>query len=178
MPTRKLMIYIHLVIAAVFLPLMLIMPLTGSLYIFGFTGDQEKVESFRVQAQVPEEAKEKEDFFRDLFRRQGIDFDFEYIRGTKTDFIFRPATRVHYVATKDGETLVVSKVTPTLLKRLIELHKGHGPTLMRWYEAFFGIALILVTLSGLWLAWTVKPYRKATLISFGIGVLVIALCLI
>lgn len=177
MPTRKLMIYVHLVIAAVFLPLMLIMPLTGVAYLLGFKGDQEKIEAFRVQAQVPEEMAAQEAFFRELFQQQGIDFDFEYIRGSKTDFIFRPATRVHYVAAKDGETLIVSKVTPTILKRLIELHKGHGPTLMRLYEIFFGIALVLVTLSGLWLAWTVKPYRKATLISFGVGVLVIAACL-
>lgn len=172
------MIYIHLVIAALFLPLLLLMPMTGSLYLWGFSGDQEKIEAFTITETAPEGKTEQEQFFRDQFKKQNINFDFEYIKSTKTDYIFRPATRNHYMATKTDAGLVFYEMKPTLLKRLVELHKGHGPLMMRWFESLFGICLVLVTLSGLWLAVTVPAYRKATIISFCVGMAVIAGCLV
>lgn len=173
------MINIHLILAALFMPLLLMMPFTGASYILGFQGDQTKTIAFQIQDAVPEETAAQEQFFREQFKKNNVDFDFEYIRATKTDFIFRPTTRTHYVASRaeDG-SLTVSKIEPTLMKRMTELHKGHGPVAMRWFEVALGVALILTTLSGLWLAWTVPAYRKTTLISFGIGVIVIAMCLI
>ncbi len=179
MNSRQLMIQIHLILAALFMPLLLMMPLTGSLYILGSQGDQVKTEAFKIQETAPSDEKEREQFFRDQFSKQGIDFDFQYIRATKTDFVFRPTSRLHYVATIDGDQgMTVFKIEPNLLKRMIEVHKGHGPLAMRWFEALFGLALILTTLSGLWLAWTVKKYRVITLTSFSVGVVIIALCLI
>lgn len=172
------MIQIHLVIAALFLPLLLMMPVTGSLYILGFKGDQTKVEAFRIQEVPPKDENAQEEFFRAKFKEQNLDYDFEYIRGNGKEFTFRPVTNVHYVAAIEGESLVFSQVNPTLLKRMIELHKGHGPTLMRWFEVAFGVALVLVTLSGMWLALTVPVYRKLTFVSFAIGVAIIAICMV
>lgn len=179
MNTRKLMINVHLVLAALFMPLLLMMPLTGALYILDFKGDQTKTDVFQISESVPAEEKMREVFFKEQFIKHGIDYDFEYIRASKTEFIFRPTTKVHYVASLGTDHIVtVSKVEPTLLKRMIELHKGHGPRAMRWFEAVFGLALILTTLSGLWLAWTVRPYRTLTIGSFMIGVIIIAICMI
>lgn len=176
MPARKAMIYAHLAMAAFFLPLMLMMPLSGAFYLWGFQGGQETSEAFRVAGTPPDDEAAREEYFRGIFRREAPGFDFEYIRGSGKDFIFRPTTRLHYVATKNGDDLVFSKVEPSPLKRMIELHKGHGPRVMRVYESLFGVFLILVTLSGLWLAWTVAPYRKVTLVSFALGAGVIGLC--
>lgn len=178
MPSRKLMIQIHLVIAALFLPLMLLMPLTGTLYIWGVRGEDVKAEAFRARGTPPGEREAQEAFFREKFREAGVDYDFEYVRGRGRDFTFRPASKLHYTASLDGEEIVFTKVDPSLLTRLTELHKGHGPVLMRWYESIFGIALILVTLSGLWLALTVAVYRRTTLISFGIGAAIVLFCLL
>lgn len=177
MNTRKIMIYAHLMIGSLFLPLMLLMPLTGSLYIWGYSGDVVKTEAFRVAGEVPKDEKEQDVFFKDIFKKQNVDFEYEYIRSGKGDYTFRPTTRIHYSAVQEGAEIVFTKVEPTLLRRLVELHKGHGPKLMRWFESAFGIALILVTLSGIWLAITVKTYRKATLLSFGLGLGLIFLCL-
>lgn len=179
MISRKLIINIHLVLASLFMPLMLMMPLTGALYILGFQGDQTKTEVFRISEPVPSEEKEMETFFREQLSKNGIDHDFEYVRTTKTDFILRPTTRVHYIASlADDKQLVVSRIEPTLLKRMIELHKGHGPRAMRWFEVAFGMALILTTISGLWLAFTVKAYRIITLSAFSVGVAIILFCMV
>lgn len=180
---RKLMTYVHLSLASLFMPLLLLMPFTGAMYILGFQGEQTKAEAFRIPAvAIPTDEAEQESFFREIFKANSVDYSFSYIRGGKNEFTFRPTSRVHFVATvldsAEKPEIVFTKVEPNLMKRLIEVHKGHGPVAMRWFEVAFGLALILTTLSGLWLAWTVKPYRKATLISFGVGALIIALCLI
>ncbi len=176
MKTRSLFLFSHLAIGCYFLPLMLIMPLSGALHIWGVAEDQEKTEAFRVEAIVP--ATDQESFFREQFKKQSIDFDFEYIKSSKSDFIFRPTSRTHYVATQEGSQLIFTKVTPNLNRRLMELHKGHGPQLMRRLEMIFGIALIFVALSGVWLAVSSKGYRKVTLISFSVGLVTILVCLI
>lgn len=183
MNIRKVMTYVHLSLASLFMPLLLLMPFTGTMYLLGFKGDQTKTEAFRIPAvAIPEDEAEQKVFFREIFLANSVQYSFSYIRGGGKEFIFRPTSRVHYVAsiadTSDKSEIVFSKVEPDLMKRLIEVHKGHGPVAMKWFEVAFGLALILMTLSGLWLAWTVKPYRKATLISFGVGALIIALCLI
>lgn len=178
MNTRKIMTYAHLILAALFMPMLLNMPITGSLYILGYKGSEVKTEAFTVANTLPADTEQHEQYFRDQFKQEGIDYDFEYIRSTATDFIFRPTTQTYYVASNKDGNLVFTHVEPSFLKRLIELHKGHGPVAMRWFSVAFGMALILTTLSGVWLAWTVKPYRKATLISFGVGVLAIVACII
>lgn len=180
---RKVTTYVHLSLAALFMPLLLLMPFTGAMYILGFQGEQTKGEAFRIPAvAIPEDEVERETFFREVLKANAIDYSFSYIRAGKNEFTFRPTSRVHYVATvldsAEIPEIVFTKVEPDLMKRLIEVHKGHGPVAMRWFEVAFGLALILTTISGLWLAWTVKPYRKATLISFGIGSVIIALCLV
>lgn len=177
--SRKNWTYLHLILAAFFMPFLLIMPISGTGYLLDFKGNQEKTEAFRLNEIPTEAGPAQEAFFREEFKKNGIDFDFEYIRGSKTSLTFRPSTRVHYTANlEEGGQWVVTKVDPNLMSRLMELHKGHGPGLMRWLEIAFGIALILTTLSGFWLAWTVKPYRTAALAAFGLGALAIAVCLI
>lgn len=178
MPKRTTLISIHLVLAALFLPLMLAMPLSGSAYLLGYKGSEVREPAFMLSAPVPEDEEQRETYFREAFAAQGLNFDFEYIRGG-TSMTFRPSTRVHYAAKilDDGRT-EVTRVNPSLLRRLIELHKGHGPWLMRWFAAAFGVALIGTALSGLWLAWSVRRYRKQTLIAFGIGTVVMVLCMV
>ncbi|MBX9765676.1 MAG: hypothetical protein K2X47_00270 [Bdellovibrionales bacterium] len=167
---RQKMITIHVLLASFFLPFLFLLPLSGGLYLLNETGTQEKTAIFSFQDALPTEKLELEAFFRDQFKKNNIDFDFEYIRTSGSDFIFRPTSRIHYIATTSADgTTAVSKVDPSILKRIMEIHKGHGPSLIKWVEIAFGGALILVTLSGLWLALTVASYRKLMLIAFAVG---------
>lgn len=173
MSTRKLFINIHICLAAVFLPFLLLMPLTGALYLLRYSGDLEKTPAFTISAPLPEDKAQWETFFREQFRLQNLNYDFEYIKDSGNDFIFRPASQLHYLGTKTPEGIVMTRANPALLRRLAEIHKGHGPQLMRKVEIAFGLTLICVTLSGLWLALTVPTYRKLTLVSFALGCAVI-----
>lgn len=175
---RVLIVKIHLVLAMVFLPFMLLMPLGGMLHLLDMDGTSVKTEAFRTSDVPPEDSAAQEAFFREQFKKAGVDFDFEYIRASGANFIFRPATRVHYVAAKSADGLVFSKVEPDFRTVIFEMHKGHGPRKMRWLEAAFGLALILASLTGIWLAVTIPAYRKITAVSLAIGMALCALFMI
>ncbi len=172
------MIYAHLGLASLFMPMLLLMPFTGAMYLWGFKGEEKKTVVFQISEPIPATTPEQETFFRDQFQRAGVNYNFETFAISKISVTFRPQSRDYYAAVpSEAGGWEVSKVEPNLLKRLIEIHKGHGPNMMRIFESIFGIALIFTTLSGLWLAFTVKPYLKVTLVSFGVGAAVIAICL-
>ena len=175
---RPLLIQIHLGLASLYLPLLLLMPLTGGLYLLGFKGTETKTEAFKVDTDLPIEKSKWHTFFNQQFENQKIDFQFEEIKESGNDFLLRPSTRTYYSATKNSDsTLTFYKVEPNLLRKLVEIHKGHGPKLMKWFEISFAFALILTALSGLWLSITVPKYMKITWIAFtiGLGIIIISL---
>lgn len=173
MNSRQWMVQIHLVLAALFLPFLLLMPLSGALYLLDQKGDQVKENVFVVSGTPPEDQQAQEKFFREQFSKNNIDYDFEYIKTSPTDYLFRPTSRTYYVATPIDGVLTMQKVKPTLLKRMLEIHKGHGPQLIRIFEIAFGFSLLLVAFSGIWIAYVTPKYRKSMLISFAVGFFVI-----
>lgn len=178
MNSRKLIIYVHLILASLYLPLLFLMPFTGSMYLLGFKGEETKTPAFEVSMdQVPSEENAKIEFFKKIFPQQQVTYKFDYIKETSDSYIFRPTSKRYFVAQKQEASLNFVEVQPSLLKGLIELHKGHGPSLMRPFAVVFAIAMMLTVFSGLYLGLTLKPYRKPTLISVGIGSLMILLCL-
>lgn len=177
MKSRSLVVQIHLILAGIFLPFMLIMPLSGTMELLDIGMEQEKEATFVVEGVVPSEKSEMESFFREQFKKNNIDFDFEYIRTSSTDFIFRPTSRVFYMATPVDGVLTMQKVTPGIFKRMMELHKGHGPQFLRKFQIAFGVSLILVALSGLWIAFVTPMYRRKMLIALSVGLAVIVFAL-
>ncbi|MFN8845806.1 MAG: hypothetical protein ACK5V3_11130 [Bdellovibrionales bacterium] len=176
---RALIIKIHLILACVYLPFMLMMPFTGVSYLLGFKGEEVKTEIFRAPPPTSLQEVELKKYFQTSLEANGIKPNFESIKANGQEFILRPSTRVHYVVKNNPEgDWAFFKVEPNLLRRLIEIHKGHGPKLMKWFEISFGAALILTTMSGLWLAITIPTYRKITAISFALGLLVIVFSLV
>lgn len=173
---RHHIITIHLILSTFLLPFLLMMPLSGTLYLLGEKGEQTTSEKiFSIPGPIPEGELEREDFFREAFSARSVDFSFEYIKDAGGTLIFRPASRDHYIAKLNGEGADLHEVQPNFLKKMIELHKGHGPRLFRSFEMIFGLGLILIALSGVWLAVLVPAYRKKLVFSFLAGALFFAL---
>ncbi|MDG2441878.1 MAG: hypothetical protein P8M13_01330, partial [Luminiphilus sp.] len=63
---------------------------------------------------------------------------------------------------------------PSLQKRMIELHMGHGPAAYKIYQQFFAAGMLFVMLSGLWLGLSSDRLRKTTLITSSSGLLLFA----
>ncbi len=173
---RSTLVTLHLGLSALFMPFLLILPLSGGLYLLDIKGEQAKVEAFKIAGPVPGENTDA--FFREQFKANNIDFDFEYIRVNNNDFTFRPSSRVHYMATKSEAGATVYKLEPDILRRFMEIHKGHGPKIIRWLETAFALALILVTVSGIYLAVTVPAYRKILGGGFAVGLIIMLLGLL
>jgi hypothetical protein len=172
---RATVVKVHLALASLFLPFLLLIPLSGGLYLLGQKGEQVKTEAFRIESPLPLE--NTDDFFRQQFKEQGLDFDFEYIRVSGSDFTFRPSSRLHYMASKSENGTTVYKLEPDVIRRLMEIHKGHGPVLIKWLQTGFALAIILVTLSGVYLAINIPAYAKTMGICFGVGLLLIVAAL-
>lgn len=175
---RKQLITLHLVLSSFFLPFLLLMPLSGTLYLLGLKGEQKTQVAFAVDQPVPAGIEERAAFFRTEFEERGIDFDFEYIRESGSTLIFRPSSRDHYIARLTGSGAEVSLVQPDFVKRIVELHKGHGPTLVKRLQTAFGIGLILIAVTGVWLAAVAPPLRMTMGLSFSLGALLFVLALV
>ncbi|MFG1500956.1 PepSY domain-containing protein [Halobacteriovorax sp. XZX-3] len=163
---RPFFIKIHLYLSALASPLLLMMAFTGVSYLLGFKGS-EVVEPIKV-VQLSKSELTKENISVQL---NEIDesYDFAYVKQVGDGAITRPTTRDYYKFQIKEDGTHISHVKPNLLKRLIELHKGHGPQFLRYIEKIIGIFLLLIILSGLYLAYTMKKERKIVGILFLIG---------
>lgn len=175
---RPIMIQFHMLVAAFFMPLMLLMPLSGGLYLWGEKGSQEKEEVFMINDPVPAEESQMKLFFEGQFVKNKIEYRFEYIKVNGADYIFRPTNKIHYMATLENDTLKMYKVNSSWVKRIIEMHKGHGPRWLRNFAMIFALALLLVSISGVVLGLLVPKYRWSVMMAMIGGAIVIALAFI
>ncbi len=165
---RKNWIWIHILLAGLFLPFFLILPLSGSLILLQEEGEVIKTKAFEVQREFTSDADE----VRQIFKDQGIDYQFDYTRGRGDSFMTRPTTRTYYEVQKEGDKMVFTKAEPSLLRILKEIHFGHGPKPLRTFEMIFGFAFLMVNLSGLILMYSLKKMLPIFLGSIGLGVIV------
>lgn len=173
--SRKLIVTIHLYLAALFAPAILIMAITGGSYLMGWKGSTEQTEVARLpEVQLPDDADQRAARIRTLLAEAGLDSDFEYVKTKGNKFQTRPSSSTHYLLTQESDVLVIERVNPDFLASLIELHKGHGPGVFRIYEQILALVLVLVMLSGLYVGYMTKAYRRPTLIMTGTGLLLFA----
>ncbi len=167
---RSLLINIHLYLAALFAPIVLMLAFSGGLYLLGVKGNVEQ-----TAIQIPPDAtldldsSRLEDDVQALLSNAGINHEFEYVKRKGSELYTRPTSREHYQIYHSTEGLVLTRNTPDIQAGLIELHKGHGPLAFKTLQKFTAAGLIIVLLSGVWLGLASDRLRKPTLISSGIG---------
>jgi len=178
---RKWVTQLHLIFAGVFLPLFILMPLSGVFHLLGWDGGTQKLDLFVLQTRFDETTSdaELEALLQAEFEKKGYELNYETMKRTKTRIVFRPSSRRHHAIelTNDGSWLA-QEVSPSFSDRLLELHKGHGPTLFKWLEIAFGVAIVFVLGSGAIMALTLASYRKSYLAAVALGVGLASICLI
>src|SRR5690606_25805690 len=168
---RKTLIEIHLYLALFFMPFLLMMPITGVGYLLGQKGASEQAVIFTVNESVPSKDI-RAAWIKKQFSANNIDFSWEEIKESGETLILRPSSEDHYVLNMtDGQTQFI-KVEPNFMLKMIELHKGHGPSWFKVLEEMFGVGLLLVSFSGVWLAFGMKAYRKKIIIPFAAGMII------
>ncbi len=173
---RKTLVSVHLYLASFFAPIIIIMAISGGLYLFGVKGntaytDVGQVDGVTLSAKSPTLS----DDVQAVLKSAGIDSRFEYVKDKGSSFYTRPTSREHYLLQQQGDTIVIKRGEPDLQAALMELHKGHGPSLFKWLEKLFAIALVLIMASGLYLGLQSPMLKNKTLALSGAGLAVFVL---
>ena len=169
---RALLIKLHLYCSAFFAAAIVLVAVSGGLYLIGIKGtiEQTPVGTLATGQQLllePSEAK-----VQAALASLGVsDFEFEYVKQKGSQLITRPTTRPFYTLDISGEDAVVRYNEPSLQKRMIELHMGHGPTAYKAYQQVFAAGMLFIILTGLWLGLSSARLRFSTAVIAGAGVI-------
>lgn len=147
--SRKTLVTIHLYLAAFFAPIMLLMAVSGGLYLLGIKGSVEKGETvFIAGAQINADG-DKVEQVKNILEQAGLDADFEYLKDRGSMMQTRPTSRDYYEIEPTPGGMKITPASPDLVASMMELHKGHGPGLFRILEQITALGLILILISGL-----------------------------
>ena len=169
---RALLIKLHLYCSAFFAAAIVLVAVSGGLYLIGIKGtiEQTPVGTLATGRQLlldPSEAK-----VQAALASLGVsDFEFEYVKQKGSQLITRPTTRSFYTLDINGDEAVVQYNEPSLQKRMIELHMGHGPTAYKTYQQVFAAGMLFIILTGLWLGLSSARLRISTAVISGVGVI-------
>ena len=177
---RKLLITIHMYLAAFFAPAVLLVAISGGLYLVGVKGqvEQEAIYSSDNVTIDSKSASLNADVAA-LLADAGVEgYSFEYVKVSGANLYTRPTSSDHYIIQlkKGGAEVLLAR--PSLQSRMIELHKGHGPSAFKTFQKAFAVGLIFIILSGLWLGISAARLRRSTLLTAGAGAVVFLLLLI
>ena len=165
---RKIML-LHLIIASLITPMVLLVSISGGLYLSGYKGSVTSVDvDLPIGAHLDFESKDLQGDVHHLIKSAGIKHDFEYLKISNKVIQTRPTSRV-YLEFRQQDSLSLAMQAPNLQKSLIELHKGHGPRLFKLYQKFCAVGLILILLSGVYMGLANRSLRAKTLISLFLG---------
>lgn len=161
--SRSLLITIHLYLSAFLATIVVVMALSGGLYLLGFKGEMTataigSVGGGQALADNPSKAA-----VLAALEQAGIEnFDFDYVRNSGNKLYTRPTSRTHYLLEIDNDVVKITRRDPDLQGRMIELHKGHGPTIFKTFQKAFALGMMFIILSGLWLGLSAPRLRKRT----------------
>ena len=162
---RATLIKLHLYFSGVSLFLLLVFICSGSLHLLGFSETETKSLVKTYDPSTIESFESPEVFLEQSLQAIKPSYRFDYIKGRGDSFTTRPTTRTFYTLSINKNEIEINKHVPSLRKRFMELHKGHGPKATR--KILGGIAFIfaLAIFTGAWLGLTTKAYRKTTVIT-------------
>lgn len=169
---RKLLITLHLLFAGLMAPAFILIAVTGGAYLLGQKGEETKVAiSLPAGTVIDLKSPTAEDDIRQLLASANIDHDFEYLKNRGTTAQTRPTSRPYIAFSQKDGVWIAQKVTPNFMKAAIEIHKGHGPKLLKTYHKIVALMLIGVVFGGIFVGLLAKAYRRKTIGAVTIGTL-------
>lgn len=177
---RKRLVTLHMYLAAFFAPAILLVAISGGLYLLGIKGEV-KQEAVYTSSEITidsSSASLKSDVSALLAKAGAESFDFETVKVKGATLYTRPTSKNHYIIQTSAEGVEVIFAQPDLQGRMIELHKGHGPAAFKTFQKAVALALIAIILSGLWLGLSTSRLRLTTSLTAAVGAAVFALLIL
>jgi hypothetical protein len=177
---RKLLITIHVYLAAFFAPAVLLVAFSGGLYLAGIKGKVEQEIIFSSsEITIDSKSASLQADVAALLARAGVkSYSFDYVKVSGETLYTRPTSSDHYIIKSSAGGVEVIHARPSLQSRMIELHKGHGPTAFKTFQKAFAIGLVFIIFSGLWLGVSAARLRRSTLLTAATGAVIFALLLL
>lgn len=170
---RKTLINLHMYLSAFFAPAIVLVALSGGLYLVGIKGEVDQKSIYQGAASLDVGSADLKSQVESLLTKAGVsDYAFEYVKVKGTTLYTRPTSRDHFVIKLDDNQIEVLRARPDLQKSMIELHMGHGPGNFKTFQKIFSVGLLLVILSGLGLGISAPGLRRSTLFTTIVGTLV------
>ena len=171
---RSFWIKAHLIAAAFFTPALLLIAVSGGLYLIGIKGSvtQTPVDT-PAGLTLNAQSDTLEADIRQVLQSVDADFDFEYLKIDGDTLITRPTSRPFYEIDVLPGGLNITHNRPSLQKTMIELHKGHGPLMFKDFQKALAAALLFILLSGTWLGLSSSGLRLTTVAASGSGLAVL-----
>lgn len=146
---RHLWATLHLCVAVFLAPVVVLMAVSGGLYLLGIKGHITEVPvALAPDAELDIDLPDLEAAVRQFLVDAGIEHRFEYLKREDGMLTTRPTSRVHYVVHVGEDGVRLTRNEPSLQKRLIELHKGHGPTAFKTLQKLVAAGLLVVVGTG------------------------------
>jgi len=176
---RKLLITVHMYLAAFFAPAVLLVAVSGGLYLLGVKGEVTQEVIFQSdEITIDSDSASLHADVANLLSIAGVkSYDFDYVKVKGASLYTRPTSSDHYVIKIKPGHIELIHAQPDLQSRLIELHKGHGPAAFKTFQQVFALGLVIIILTGLWLGLSAAHLRKSTLLTLGAGAVVFGLLL-
>ena len=169
--TRALLIKLHLYLSAFFSAAIILVAVSGGLYLIGIKGSVEQTLVGTLSAGQQLLASPSQSAVQSVLAEAGVsDFRFDYVKQKGAQLITRPTTRAFYTLDVVGDEIIVRYNEPSLQKSMIELHMGHGPSAYKVYQQIFAAGMLFIMLSGLWLGLSSSRLRFSTALVSGSGV--------
>lgn len=170
--TRTLLIKLHLYLSAFFSAAIILVAVSGGLYLIGIKGSVEQAPVNILDGGRTLMADPSHNAVSQALNRAGVSgFEFEYVKQKGAQLITRPTTRPFYTLDIQEDEITVRYNEPSLQKRMIELHMGHGPTAYKRYQQVFAAGMLFIMLSGLWLGLSSARLRLSTALISGSGLI-------
>jgi hypothetical protein len=177
---RKLLIKIHMYLAAFFAPAVLLVSISGGLYLLGIKGEVEHTIIYQsADSNIDTQSDTLKADVEALLGASGVDdYEFEYVKVKGSALITRPSSTEHFLVKITASGVEVVRAVPNLQSRMIELHKGHGPTAFKTFQKVFAVGLVFTMLSGVWLGVSAARLRRSMLLVTLAGTLIFVLLLL
>lgn len=173
---RMTLIKIHTLLAAFILPVTVMFAITGGLYTWGIKGEYHS-ETIKLALEQPLEPNlvtmsalvEYELEQRGVsvptgnpkIKKAGTSFQFEWT-GSNRDVTLAPTGNPKMAKLKIKDT--------SWYRQFVQLHKAKGGSAFKVFAAVFAIGLLVLLITGCWMAWQIPKYRKMMFGAGGAGV--------
>jgi hypothetical protein len=174
---RKTLVSVHLFLAAFFAPFVILIAVSGGLYLADVKGSVETRSIYQSsETSLNPQAEGLQGRVAGLLADAGVkNYSFEYVKVKGDTLYTRPTSRQHYVINLNANSLEVLEARPDFVASIVELHKGHGPGVFKQAQMVFAVGLLIVMLSGLWLGLSSPALSRRTLITSGAGTVIFLL---